>query len=373
MEPTLLSRREALIGSAATVLVGASGKAGTLQSGLNQDQLKAGIALLKKYPSVDIHAHPGRFFARGFSGASRIVKALPAPDEAAAASDLNSGMVSAALFAGVADMALLDANAGGGLYAAREFAAGEALADYERQLTALQHLSADPRLARGKSVRDIARARRACRTACVFAVEGGDFIEDRLERIAAAHAAGVRSITMVHYHVNAFGDIQTAPAVHGGLTVLGRAAVKAMNKSGVLIDVAHATFETTRGVVDASSRPVMLSHSNLQSATAPNPRLVTPEHARLVAGTGGLIGSIPWGINQATLSDWIDSLLRLVDAVGIDHVGIGTDMDANFRPVFKSYRDWPLIPAMLLARGLHEREVAAVIGGNFLRVFAHAT
>jgi membrane dipeptidase len=58
-----------------------------------------------------------------------------------------------------------------------------------------------------------------------------------------------------------------------------------------------------------------------------------------------------------------------VDTVGIDHAAIGTDMDANFKPVFRSYRDWSLIAAALLARGLREDEAAKILGGNFMRVF----
>lgn len=371
-----LTRRETLAAGALTCLglpIMDQVSAYTEVSGLKLDQIATGIRFLQNNASVDLHAHPGRFFMRGFTGASRITKSLPEPDEATAVENLHSGHVSAALFAGVADMALLDIREGGTLYSNREFKNGEALADFTRQLKALRNLAADPRLARGNSVDDIKRARRNHRTACVFAVEGGDFIEDRLERITMAHAAGVRSITLVHYHVNSFGDIQTAAPVHGGLTPLGRHAIKAMNDAGILIDVAHASFETTRGVVDATQRPIMLSHSNLQEAANPNPRLITPDHARIVAQTGGLIGSTPWGINQKNLSDWIDSLLRLVDVVGVNHVGIGTDMDATFRPVFTTYRDWPLIPAILLSRGLSEQEVAAVMGGNFLRVFAKIT
>ncbi len=58
-----------------------------------------------------------------------------------------------------------------------------------------------------------------------------------------------------------------------------------------------------------------------------------------------------------------------MDSVGIDHVGIGTDMDANYKPVLRSYRDWDLIPAALFAKGMHQRDVAKIMGGNFLRVF----
>ena len=88
-----------------------------------------------------------------------------------------------------------------------------------------------------------------------------------------------------------------------------------------------------------------------------------------MADAGGIIGSWPSGIGQTTFADYIDSIRRLVDTVRIDHVAIGTDMDANYRPVLRSYRDWSLIPAGLLARGLRDGEVAKIMGGNFLRVF----
>jgi membrane dipeptidase len=88
-----------------------------------------------------------------------------------------------------------------------------------------------------------------------------------------------------------------------------------------------------------------------------------------VTSHGGLVGSVPSGIGQATAGDWIASILRLIDAVGVDHVAIGTDMDANYKPVFADYRDWPVIPAALMARGLSEAETAKVMGGNFLRIF----
>lgn len=91
-----------------------------------------------------------------------------------------------------------------------------------------------------------------------------------------------------------------------------------------------------------------------------------------MAAAGGIIGSWPSGIGQTTFADYIDSIQRLVDAVGINHVAIGTDMDANYRPVFRNYRDWGLIPAALLARGLGESDVAKIMGENFLRVFAAA-
>lgn len=336
---------------------------------LTEDQIAAGTRLLLKHPSVDIHCHPGRFFARNYAEPTPLMKALGAPTDDEVVKHLPIGHLSGALFCGVADSALLAASPQGGIFSSREWTAGEAWREYERQINVLKGLSKRHTLYRGRTARDVLRAQKLGRTANIFAVEGGDFFEDRLDRVHTAYRDGVRAVTIVHYHVNMLGDIQTAAAVHGGLTPTGKAVVKEMNKVGIIVDVAHATYDTTKGVIDASTRPVMLSHSNLLTPALSNPRLISLEHASMVAKAGGIIGSVPWGIGQANVSDWVDSILRLIDAVGVDHVAIGTDMDANFRPVFTDYRQWPLIPAALLARGLHEPEVAAIIGGNFMRVF----
>ena len=72
---------------------------------------------------------------------------------------------------------------------------------------------------------------------------------------------------------------------------------------------------------------------------------------------------------MSDFSGFIEQILRLVDVVGVEHVGIGTDMDANFRPVFDHYSKWPLIPAALLKWGMNESETALVMGGNYDRIF----
>ena len=82
---------------------------------------------------------------------------------------------------------------------------------------------------------------------------------------------------------------------------------------------------------------MMISHTNLKRPDLDHPRLVSVEHARLVTAHGGIVGSVPSGIGQKTIADWIVSILRLVEAVGVDHVAIGTDMDANYMPVFADY------------------------------------
>ena len=331
---------------------------------LTEAQRQAGIDFLKNNISIDLHAHPGRFFLRDLGS-----KAMGPSFETQAVDDIIAGQVSAVLFSCVSDLVLLEASPARGLTAGREFAAGEAWVDYFRQIRALRTIAASGAAGRGLIPDDIRQAAKSKTTACIMSVEGGDFIEDKLDRLTQAHGIGVRAITIVHYHTNQIGDPQTESPVHGGLTKTGRAIVKEMNRLGIMVDLAHASFDTVRDAVSIATRPVMISHSNVTTPDKSHPRLITPEHGKLITAQGGLIGSVPSGIGQKTFADWIESVLRLIDVFGIDHVAIGTDMDANYRPVFQNYRDWSLIPAALLARGVRPTEVAQIMGGNFMRFF----
>jgi membrane dipeptidase len=378
-----MTRRSAVLGMAAAlasgrrlgaqqstaVPLGDAAPLSDLGMTLSETDHARGRDFLRSHLSVDLHCHPGRFFLRDLPFDTPTMHAFGAPFEDKAIGDLAAGQVSAALIAAVSDARLLEPTATGGLHAAHDFGPGEAFGDYAAQLKRLQALLKDPRLLSGLGPKQVREAQHAHRTAAIFGVEGGDFIESDLGRLHAAHAAGVRAITIVHYHINQIGDIQTEAPVHHGLSPLGKSIVREMNHAGLLVDVAHATMEVVRDVVATSDKPVLLSHSNLATATATHPRLISVEHARLVSEAGGIIGSWPSGFGLSTFADFIDAIARLVDAVGIDHVGIGTDMDANYKPVLRSYRDWDLIPAALFAKGMQERDVVKIMGANFMRVF----
>ena len=370
-----VTRRAVIAGGAASGVAAAAAGAWwwsrrkpPLGMDIPEEFLQRGAALLAEYPSVDVHSHPGRSFLVGARPESLIIRLMRDGFEADRIADMRKAHVTASLFSMVADLPLLSLE-GGGLHAAREFGEGEARRDYDRQFARLRSLIDDGLIRPGLSPEDIRAAHRDGERVAVLCSEGGDFIEDRLERVAAAHAAGLRSVTLVHYHVNRLGDVQTVAPVHNGLTEFGGEVVQEMNRLGMIIDVAHASYATCAGVVARSSSPVMLSHSSLAGGPEPSPRLITKEHARLVTGSGGIIGAWPAGIGSASLADFVGQCLALVDAVGIEHVAIGTDMDANYKPVLTEYADFPLLAAALLARGLSERDAAKVLGGNFLRLF----
>ena len=180
----------------------------------------------------------------------------------------------------------------------------------------------------------------------------------------------MRVVQLVHYRNNELGDIQTEPPQSGGLTPFGVRIVREAERLGMVVDLAHATYTTSRGAIDAATRPVILSHSVLGDA---HPRCIDADHARMVAETGGVIGVWPSMLAVRDFGAFIDAILRLVDVVGIDHVGIGIDMDAVRNPVYTGYRDFRVIPEALLAAGLPSADVGKVVGSNFVRAFAQAT
>jgi membrane dipeptidase len=119
----------------------------------------------------------------------------------------------------------------------------------------------------------------------------------------------------------------------GGLTSFGTEVVKECNRLGILVELAHASHETVVDVQKVVSLPFIVAHTNLDTWTGKNARmaemiksrLINKEHAKTVAEAGAIIGI--WTHLTDSLQDFIGSIKAMVDAVGIDHVGIGSDTD----------------------------------------------
>jgi membrane dipeptidase len=317
-------------------------------------------------PWVDVHAHPGRCFLAGLGRDDPLVGMLGGADVEAALSAARDAGLAAVTLSTVADLRVLAPDPVRGLRAAREFGAGEAYADHRRQLVAIGQILSGLGVPVAVSAAGIESARASGHVAVLLACEGGDFLEDGLEALAEARALGASSLTLVHYRVNPIGDVQTEEPVHGGLTAFGREVVAECNRLGMVIDCAHATLATTLGVLEASSRPIMISHSHLDHADRHHPRLLSPDHARAVADSGGLIGTWPSGVTSTSLADFADEVVRLAGVVGTGHVAVGTDMDANYRPVLASYAEFAMLPGLLAERGLSDTDTDKILGGNAL-------
>ena len=317
---------------------------------------------------IDVHAHPGRCFLAGLDDTDPLAGVLGGQDIAAALAAAQDAGMAAVTLSTVADLRVLAPDPVNGLRASRPFRPGEAYADHRRQLAGITETLA--RLGKRAAVTSaqVEAAWASGQTAVLLSCEGGDFLAGSLAPLAEARAFGASSLTLVHYRVNDIGDVQTEPPVHGGLTAFGRQVVAECNRLGMIIDCAHATFRTTADVLEASRHPVMISHSHLDHLGRGHPRLLSPAHAAAVANAGGLIGVWPAGVVATSLAEFADEIARLTDLVGPDRVAIGTDMDANYRPVLTSYTDFAALPHLLASRGLTDTETSKILGGNALEL-----
>jgi membrane dipeptidase len=273
--------------------------------------------------------------------------------------------VTALVLATVSDLAVLRSDPQAGLRAYRDFSPGEAYADHRRQLQAIRRAVAAAGAGVTTSAAEVDRAARDGRTVVLLGCEGGDFLDGDLRwRLEEARAAGVTVLTLVHYRPNPIGDVQTEPPVHGGFSRFGREVVAECNRLDIVIDCAHASFETTMAVLEASVQPVVISHGQLARPGTAHPRLLTAAHAAAVASAGRLIGAWPAGVTSRSLADFGTEIIRLIEVAGPGHVAIGTDLDGHHRPTLTSYDQLADLVGLLWNRGLPATRIQQVFGGN---------
>jgi membrane dipeptidase len=345
-----LTRRQALKG--ATAALAAAGCAPTA-SGAQKAEAES---LLGGNVSVDLHSHPGLHPRLSPTSLSTHLERIA------------NGRLKLVFLTAVGDGPVIRSSPTGRISQVREPNPGELYVSTYQQLSTFRRSIDGGRMMLVRNAGDLERLNATATPGGVLAVEGGDFLEGRLDRVKEAYDRGIRSIQLTHYRINELGDIQTEPSVHGGLTAFGKDVIREMNRLGMVVDVAHATFNGVKAAVDVAQKPTILSHTILFTRTQ-LARAITREHGQLIARQGGVIGVFPIATDAFNFSGFIDHVSRLVDAVGVDHVGIGTDMDGiPSGPVFSDYSEWPSIPAALLARGYRPDDVVKVMGGNFVRV-----
>ena len=233
----------------------------------------------------------------------------------------------------------------------------------------------------------IVAARRDNVAAIVPCVENGFAMGADLSRIAAFRQRGAIYMTLTHNGHNALADscnprrdLGDRETEHGGLSPLGRAAIAAMNRAGMLVDVAHTSRDTMAQAADESRSPIVSTHSCV-SALCDHSRNMTDWQLDVVRDVGGVIqitavaGFIRPNAKPAevTVSDYCDHIDHAVRRIGIDHVGISSDFDGG-----GGFSDWhdasqnANITAELVRRGYDRGALEKLWGGNFLRCMRKA-
>jgi len=337
---------------------------------LTEEEQARAVAFMQKHPVIDAHAHPGRTFLRGAKHTGVLIKLytlLGGFYEDRTLADMKAGGMDAVLFSGVADIQLLTIG-GGTLKARRGFREGEAWQSYQTQLTNLKALATAGKVALCLGSEDVLQAKQAGQRGAILSMEGADFLEEDLSRVQTVYDDGMRMLTLIHYTDNTLGDTMTNLDGSRGLTGFGKEVVAAMNETGLMIDMSHASEKTTLAVMAQTKKPAVITHTHINSEACSNARFVSEEVAHAVAETGGYIGAWPVGLGMTTLAEFIDRIDFLVETVGEDHVALGSDMDANYKPVLETYRKMPLVIGALFKRGYSEERVAKFMGGNVLKV-----
>jgi membrane dipeptidase len=315
--------------------------------------------------TIDAHSHAGRVIlsSRDTASVQRPFTALAAP--------MRDGGMNVICLAVVADSTATRVNASGlGFEPYRMPAPGEMYEHSKIAFARCRTLIEEQGL---HVIEDAAALRDAPHhgPSVIVASEGADFLEGRIERVDEAwRMHRLRHLQLTHYRVNELGDIQTEPPVHGGLTDFGAEVIARCNALGIVVDIAHGTYSLVERAARVTTRPLVLSHTSLTPSPGPRSRQISAAHARLVAGTGGIVGVWPNAGVFVSLDAMAHGARQLAGVIGAEHVALGSDMLGFIKtPVFNSYRQLPAYASALREAGFTTTEVEKVLGGNYQRVF----
>ncbi|MFQ5933632.1 MAG: membrane dipeptidase [Dehalococcoidia bacterium] len=258
------------------------------------------------------------------------------------------------------------------------------------------------------TVDDIRKAYEEEKTAIVLGFQNTSPIEDNIDFVGIFAALGIRIMQLTYNTQNLVGS-GCYEDEDSGLSTFGRDVVKEMNRHGVLIDLSHVGERTSMDTIEISSQPVSITHANPKFVKQTQ-RNKSDDMLRALGDSGGVLGLAVYPhlfSSDATVEQFCEMVARTVDLMGVQHVGIGSDHHLGFSaeerkwwvqgrwsrsmPAFMSaqgfhppdwqgeeveWQSWFKTPAGMpnIVRGLREHgfspdEVAAIMGGNFLRLF----
>ena len=253
-------------------------------------------------------------------------------------------------------------------------------------------------------VDDILAAKKDGKVGVILGWQNATPLENDLSRLELFYDLGVRIIQLTFHERNLLGN-GCWERVDDGLSNFGLDAVREMNRLGILIDLSHCGDRTTLEAIEHSEGPVAFTHANARSFHE-HRRNKTDEALKRLADRDGVVGAT--GFNpflkaglDSTLDDFVDAVDDLVQRVGIDHVGFGTDFTQDQPESFWSYigsqqgtkfpstffdpstlhpdaamspkgmetpDKLPQLAEALSLRSYKAEEISKILGGNWLRL-----
>ena len=220
---------------------------------------------------------------------------------------------------------------------------------------------------------DLPRLKRDGKKAVMLAIENGYAIGKDLSLLRHFRDRGIVYMTLCHNGDNDICDSARGQGEHGGLSAFGREVVREMNRLGLMVDLSHAAESSFYDALELSDSPIVCSHSSCR-ALCDVPRNLSDEQLKALAKKGGVAQvTLYKGFlrkdGEATILDAIEHLNHMVNIMGVEHVGIGTDFDGDGGiPGCASASEAINFTRRLMSERYSEADIAGIWGGNFLRV-----
>jgi microsomal dipeptidase-like Zn-dependent dipeptidase len=207
----------------------------------------------------------------------------------------------------------------------------------------------------------------------MMGIENGYAIGKDITNVERFRNRGVVYMTLCHNGNNQLCGSCRDNEENLGVNAFGKQVIKEMNRTGMMVDISHAGVQTFYDALDISTKPIVASHSSAR-ALCNHPRNLYDDQLRALAQKGGvaqvtLYNGFLKEAGQATIEDAIAHLNHMVDIMGIEHVGIGTDFDGDGGVIgCASASELIHFTRHLLRERYSEEDIRRIWGGNFLRV-----
>ena len=256
----------------------------------------------------------------------------------------------------------------------------------------------------GRTAEDVFRARETNKTAIFYGFQNCSPIESDIDLVEICHQLGARFMQL-SYNNQSLLATGCYESDDPGITRMGKQVIAEMNRVGLVVDMSHSAERSTLEAIECSTRPIAITHAN-PSRWHPALRNKSDSVLRALSESGGMIGFSLYPHHLAegsacTLDNFCQMIADTADDMGIDHIGIGSDLcqdqpdsvvewmrngrwtrEKDFgegskaspgfpdQPAwFKDNRDFPSLRLGLKKVGLNDAAVNAVMGDNWLRFF----
>ena len=207
----------------------------------------------------------------------------------------------------------------------------------------------------------------------LLTIENGSAINTELKNVEKLYNRGIRVMSVTWNDDNSLG-CGALTKNDTGLTMLGKEYIKTLNEKNIVVDVSHASPKTFYDIIDLSQN-VIATHS-CSKHICNHPRNLTDDQIKKIARLGGVIGICFYkgflSENEEVSSyDIIKHIMHIIELVGIDYVGLGSDFDGMEKEFYpkdiKNVNDMKIIIEKLNKEGLNDKQIEQITGENFFR------